>query len=516
MTHLGEVHISEGLEQYADDIHMRASMMQTYLENTAAALSQVKTMSQNKLAPSGEVNEDGQEMQDFLRRADSLITQTRSAKVIASKAIRQLEELKSRSLTLDHSTLPAIEQCQNSAYELASSTRTVGLSLSRLLNEEGRNLPFTCQDIFLAISTDAQPFSSISSKIQITTAQVQKFYNLTSSLTQTVEFASPAPSPPWQLLAQNMRAASATSAAHEIELGRLKDQMAEKHTALAMREKMIEEMSVKVEVLEKRVGESGSRREKVRELEAIVDVAQAKETSLLAHLTRQQVALQELETERKTWKKSSLQMLQFSESRPGPNPTDNASSLRKIATLESEIRALQSSIRYLRSTSSTHSLSSSLAFLSTPLIPPPSRNPSSALQSEAADVLKELLHLVSRPDNDLLALRASERDDRLKWKPARETSAWVLARQRREWEGWREWGESVGRRGEGARREGERRRGGGRELDRGMREGETLAKMEIKHNLGIEWSKVGDGREVRIVTPGEWEDVQRLTGVDTS
>lgn len=515
MTHLGEIHISEGLEQYADDIHMRASMMQSHLENTAAALSQVKTMSQNKLAPSGEIDEVDQEMQDFLRKADSLVTQTRSAKVIVSKAIRQLEELKLRSLTLDQSTLPSIEQSQNSASELASATRTVGLSLSRLLNEEGRNSPFTYQEISLAISTDAQPFSSLSSKIQTTTAQVQKFYNLSNSLTQTVEFASPPPSPPWQLLAQKMRAASATSAAQEIELGRLKDNMAERKTAIALRDKIVEEMSVKIEILEKRAGESGGRREKVQELEAIVDAAKEKEKSLLAHLMRQQLALQDLETERKTWKKSSVQNHLSTNSRLSQIPADSASSLRKIATLESEIRALQSSIRYLRSTSNTHELSTSLAFLYTPLLPQPPPDPSSALKSEAVDVLKELLHLVSRPDNGLLSLRASERDERLKWKPAKETSAWVLARQRREWEGWREWGESVGRKGERTRKEWVRRKGDFMALEKGIQEGETIAKMEIKQRLGMGWSKVGDGREVRIAIPGEWEDLQRLVGVDT-
>ena len=209
MAHLGEIHISEGLERYADDIHMRASMIQSYLENTAAALSQVKSMSQTKVAPTGEEDEYDHEMQDFLRKTDSLIMQIRSAKVVASKAIRQLE---SRFLTLDQSTLPIIVQSQNSASDLASSARNVGLSLFRLLNEEGRNTPFTYSEIALAISSsDIQPLSLLSSKFHTATTQMHSFYSLTSSLAHTVEFSSPSAPPPWQVLAQNMRTATTDS-----------------------------------------------------------------------------------------------------------------------------------------------------------------------------------------------------------------------------------------------------------------------------------------------------------------
>lgn len=509
MTHLGEIHISEGLEQYADDIHMRAVMMQSHLENTAAALSQVKSMTQIKVAPGGEVDEDDHEMQDFLRKTDSLIMQTRNAKVIASKAIRQLEELKSRFLTLDQSTLPIIEQFQNSASNLASSSRNVGHSLFRVLNEEGRITPFTYQEIATAISSsDTQPFSMLSSKIHMITSQMQNFHSLTSSLAQTIEFSCPPPLPPWQVLAQNLRAATADSVTHETEIRKLKGEMAAKNTALAIREKIVEEMSVKVEVLEKRVGESGGRRERVRELEGIVDTAKEKEKSLLAHLTRQQQLLKDFEAEREAWKKSaSLQNRAPSDHPVGSNIplTTDASSFHRIATLKSEILALQSSIRYLRSTSRTHHLSSSLDFLSAPLIPPAATpTPVKVIRTEAADVLKELVHLVSRPENRLLALRSSKREDRLRWKPARESSVWVLGRQKGEWANWRDWAEDVGRRGDGLRRDGERKK---LARLRGLKvHGEVLARMEVQQELG----KGEEVREVRIVQPGEWEEVERL------
>ncbi|MCJ1467293.1 hypothetical protein MMC07_005917 [Pseudocyphellaria aurata] len=508
MTHLGEKHISKGLEQHADDIHMRAVMMQSHLENTAAALFQVKSMTQMKVAPSGEVDEDDHEMQDFLRKADSLIMQTRNAKVIASKAIRQLEELKSRYLTLDLSTLPIIEQFQDSASDLASSSRNVGHSLFSVLNEEGRTTPFTYQEIATKMSSsDTQPFSMLSSKIHATTTQMQNFHSLTSSLAQTVEFSLP-PLPPWLVIAQKMHVATADSVTHDTEIRKLKDEMAAKNTALAIREKIVEEMSVKVEVLEKRVGESVGRRERVRELEGIADTAKEKEKSLLAHLTRQQQLLRDFEAEREAWKNSApLQNRAPSDYPVGNNipSTPDASSSHRIATLKSEISALQSSIRYLRSTSRTHHLSSSLDFLSAPLIPPAATpTPVRIIKSEAADVLKEFVHLVSRPENRLFALRSSNREDRLRWKPARESSVWVLGRQKGEWESWKGWARDVERRGNGLRRDDERKR---LAQFKGLRvHGEVSARMEVQQELG----KGGEMREVRIVQPGVWEEVERM------
>lgn len=495
MTHLGEIHIGADLERYADDIHMRAFMMQSYLENTAAVLFQIKTMAQNKMASVGEEGID-QEMLGFLRKADLLIMQTRSAKVIISKAVRQIEELTSRSLTLDQSTLPAVEQCQKSAFDLASSVRSIGLSLFRLLNEEGRNTPFTFQEISNAISSsDVQPLSSLSSKIHANTTQMQIFYNLTNSLTQIVEFPAPPPPPPWQLLAQKMHAANTMSTTHETEIHRLKDEMVERNIALAVRDRLVEEMSVKVEVLEKRVGESSGRREKVRELEGMVDKAKVKEKSLLNHLKHLEANLQTLETERETWRKSSHLQKRPSSSQILP-PAAETSTPHKIAVLETEIRSLQSSIRYLRSTSSTHYLPNSLAFLSTPVrSQTPQPRP---LKSEAVDVLKELVNLVTRPESRLLAIRATEKDERLKWKPARETSPWALARQRREWEGWKEWEDGIGKRMTCAGRE------------RGRKRGYVEKSVATRMEGGV---KIGAGGELMIAGTGDWDGVSEAIGI---
>lgn len=504
MTHLVEVHIpAEGLEQRAQDTHVRALMLQSHLEGAATALSHAKFMAQDRIPPArGDEEEDDDQARTFLRKADDLISQMRSAKVASSKAIRNLEELKARSLTLDQSMLLPIEQTQSSAADLASSSRDVGLSLSKLLNEEGRNTPFTYAEIMSATSSsDNSPFSCVATKLATTATQIQTFFKLTNNFNQTVEIPSPPGPSPWQLLAQKLKEEAAASSAHEVELTRLRGDMADKNTALAMREKVVEEMSVKVEVLEKRINESGGRRERMRELEIAADNARSKEKELNTRLARLQQELKTLEDERETLKKSAATVPAALANGNSAQSPPSANTILQIQDLKSQISTLESTIRYLRRQTHSQSIDSSLSFLSEPLIPP-SPPSQTLLQAEARDVLTEMLDLVTQPANQMVKLTVPRKEERLKWRPVRETTGWQYERIKEEWEGWREWSRSVSRRGD--ERAGARKR---------AREGDNiLAKLQVRLP-GMDGLMKGAPRQVRIVRPEEWEDVEGLIGV---
>ena len=494
MSHLAEVHVGEGLAHYADEINMRAIMMQSYFENSATALSHIKTISETKVSTtSTESDEENTDYEEFIRRLDALISQTRSAKVISSKSIRQLQDLKSRSLTLETSPLSTIETAQNGASELSSITRTAGMSVLQLVTEEARSVAVTYE-----VLLDQTPFLSIATKLHSAAGQLQTFYNLTSSLTQTIEFPSPPPPPPWILIAQNMQAATADMVARESELARLKDEVAEKKTTLAMQEKLAEEMGVKVEVLEKRVGESGGRREKVRELEAAVEAAVVKEKDLLGKLAYLQNELRSVEVEREKWKQSPQAVASTSQLGQAAAASTSHTILLQMHALKSEIRTLQSSIRYLRSASYNNTLSSTYGFLSRPLIP--AQPPPSHLQTEAKDVLKEMLNLVSQSENQVVRLQPRNKADRLRWRPARETSGWKTQHQREEWEEWREWRDGVAKKSAMGKKEEERRRGA-RSKNAATGEREPLASVQVQLP-----TKMGSGLdETKTVRPGERE-----------
>ena len=502
MEHLAEVHITEDLEHYADDVNMRALMMQSNLENAAAALSHLKTIAEARVSLANADDEEHGAYDEFIRKIDSLISQTRSAKVISSKAIRQLEDLKSRSLTLEPSTAPTVEIMQNATSDLASSVRSVGIAILRNLHEEGRTVPVTYEELVAQAS-----FPSLFSKLQSATGHLQIFYNLTSSLPQAVEFPSPPPPPPWKILAQNMRDATADMAARELELARLKDEVVEKNTAIAMREKAAEEMSVKIEVLEKRVGESGGRREKVRELEAMIEAARWKENDLVTKLAQAQGELRNLEAEREKWKQAPKLAPTTPNGQATIAPSTSQASLREIDSLKAEIKTLQSSIRYVRSATHKQTLSTAYEFLSTPITrieaPPP------LIETEAKDLLKEMLNLVCDTDNRTVRLQPREKGDRLRWRPSRETSQWKVQKQKEEWEEWRSWRDNVAKKSARDKRERERIREARNKTTDKKRE--TLATLQIQLP-----EKIHTLQPVTIVRPGEWEGVEKALGLKAS
>lgn len=69
MEHLAEVHISEDLGHYADDVKMRALLMQSHLENAATALSHIKTMAEARVPADAEGEEEDGACDEFLRRS---------------------------------------------------------------------------------------------------------------------------------------------------------------------------------------------------------------------------------------------------------------------------------------------------------------------------------------------------------------------------------------------------------------------------------------------------------------
>ena len=451
MNHLAEVHIIDGLQSYAEDVYMRALVMQSNLESAACAVSHMKSIAQAKvILPTDADEADEEEAQDFLKRADVLISQIRSTKVISGKAVHQLEELQSRSLTLDPSTVTAIEQYEAATSDLAAACRDSGVSVCAFVNEEGRTSSFTYNEVTKTISnSDSTPFSSLSSKLHNATTQIQAFFNLTTTLSQTIEFPPPSTLPPWELLSQKLKEETTTSATHEKEIGRLKDELSEKKTALAMKDKILEEMSVNVEVLSKRVNEVGGRREKLRELETLVETSRNKEQVAAKKLMEAESALHAAETERDTWKTQASQMLKTGVEKVPGLPTDFVSvkSTADIAVLKQEVETLQATIRHLRLNNQVAAFSAGYSFLASPLTPPPSPpSQQDILAHEAKDVLNSMLKLITRPEAQVVELKERSKDQRLAWRPARESARYNVDRQKEEWGAWKGWRDDVAKR----------------------------------------------------------------------
>ncbi|KAL8653634.1 MAG: hypothetical protein Q9210_001986 [Variospora velana] len=444
VTHLAEVHINDSLERYADDIHARALTMQGQLESTLIALAHTKVVAELRLKPPDTVK-DGEDpdLQAFSHKLDSLIAQTRNAKAIMGKAIRQLDDLQTRSLTLDQAALPDIQRSQASTSDLSDSTRSFGQSITAIL-EESSSEPLDARDLLSAATTFDHTLSSLSNKVLTATTSLQAFYNLTANLSHTVEMTDTSHSPPWQLLAEKLATETTTLAAHENEIAQLNDEAREKSTALAMRDKSLEDLHVKLETLEKRAAESGGRRERARELEKIVEAAKEREVELILTVNR-------LRSERNDLREQRDSTVSRPEGPPGSSAvvdqpgglreTSSEASLVRISSLEAEIQTLQAAIRHLRAASYAHTISSAWDFLGKPLVPQPSAREQRVRlrQSEAKSVVSELLRLATDAANGMVRLKERKKGERLGWRPARETCSWQVGRAKEEWEEWREW-----------------------------------------------------------------------------
>ena len=450
MTHLAEVHIAPGLESYADDVHMRALLMQSHLESAATAFQATKNMVQ-RVVPSSE--EDDELAQHFTRKSEAVVTQTRSTKVIAGKAVRALEDLRTRSLSLMPDTMEAFEQCETATQELADMARQIGLDLHRVLNEEGRAEPCTYADVQNSVnktvqaaagSAESDLFSTYLSKLRTLTGQITDLAGLTSDLSQTQEFERS--EEPWKLRAQELKALKTIPVDAEEELRHLKAEYAEARRAVALREESLSTAHLKIETLESRMRDANAKASKIADLEAQIEASRQSITGLRDDIEKQDRELKTLEGDRDKWKKIASDTRALAGDVPGSKAGQEraVATAREMHALKNEIASLQSAVRYLREDNRRARLTEqhSYAWLAEPLRKPaPAAEQRKALVvAEGRDVLGELVKMASSAKvYDLASLPK----DKLAWKPAKTTPQYHAAKQMEDFATWRSWQDAV-------------------------------------------------------------------------
>ena len=448
-----DIHVKETLASRTSETKSCALVLQSYIESSAICITQIKTIANTKIPLSADQDldsgsEETHAAHDFARQADDVASALHSLKVVVQKSVRNLNDLFSRSLTLDstNTASTAVEQALEVAEDVASSARNMGFSLLKLINEEGRTAAFTYEEIVLTMSSDDSPFSPITTLLSSLTAPLQSFHTHTSTLSHTIEMHPPPPAP-WVLLAQSLKQESTRAKANEDSLARLQQEMSQKNTSLALREKDKEEMSVQIEVLTQRVNESGGRRERVRELEESLKAIEHENKVFKKELEKREKMLSGLEDEKKEWARNAG---------PPPSPRKrmsaaaaggqedhlppSAPTASKLSALEAEIAAQRAAIRHMQSQQSDRSHRQDIAFLSTPLIiqsPPPTQ--ASYIQEESRACLSTLLSLATSAGAQPIRLSVRPREERLKWQPREQSSEWRLSVLREEYEGWSAW-----------------------------------------------------------------------------
>jgi dynactin 1 len=509
MSHLAEVHISTGLASYADDVHMRAVVMQSHLESAASAISATTAMVQIIIPSQGDEDELARH---FNRKADSVITQTRSARVIIGKAVRALEDLKTRSLSLPLDTIQSFEDCESSTQELADFSRHIGDDLFTLLHEEGRNEPYTYLEVqstvhrttaTLFASSESDLFSTYSNKLRALTNALVDLAALTSDLEITQEFERA--SAPWIVRSQELKSSKTVPVDAEDEMRRLKDDNHERARLIAMRDQTLGEAQVKIELLESRMRDATKKNERITELEIKLDVAKKSESELQDSVESHRKIMAQLEAECEKWKKVAEDAKAIGIIPAGSTAGQEraVATAREMEALKTEIASLQAAVRYLREDSRRARLadSQSLAWLEAPLTQPKSKAEKrrDLVLAEGNDVLNELLNLTKTAKVYDLSQMPK---DRLAWRPAKHTPQYHVAKQRDGFEAWNSWRKEVEQKGKVLAE---------RDANRGVG---MVKRAAVQVDLKLpSWEKdVGAGREVEIVDPDEWQGFRGRLG----
>ncbi|KAI1412392.1 CAP-Gly domain-containing protein [Hypoxylon sp. FL1857] len=454
MTHLGEVHISQGLESFADEMQMKSILMQSHLESAATAFNVTKDMVQRVIPPNGDEDELAQY---FAKKSEAVITQTRSAKVIVSKAVRSLEDLRARSLALTPDTADAFEQCEAASRELAEMSRKIGVDLHALLSEEGRPEPFTYPEVQETVqrtmmsaysSAESDLFSTYLSKLRNLTSQISDLAAVCADLSQTQEFErSPAP---WILRAQELKALKTIPVDAEEELRQLKEHYNEARRTIALRDENLSTAMLRIETLEARMRDANAKASRIADLEQQIVDAQELVASLKKDIEQQDREAKTLEADRDKWKKIAGDSRAFGDEAGSDGSRAKAGQERAVATaremdaLKNDIASLQAAVRYLREDNRRARATEQARYdwLAEPLRKPVpvTEQRRQLVATEGRDALGELLKLAtSAKVYDLSSLPK----DKMAWRPAKVTPQYHAAKQAEDYAAWRSWQESI-------------------------------------------------------------------------
>ncbi|KAL3449777.1 dynein associated protein-domain-containing protein [Aspergillus insuetus] len=468
LSHLAETLLPTSLETFADELCMRSKLTYSYIENAVSSMSRLTLLLRSKLSNSEEPDE---EAAFLFNKMDDFVSQARSLKVGMGKIRRAVGELQARSLALSHDACGPFKQAEDSAKDLSSLSRQLGENIVVLLSDESRAEPITLPEVLTNMSQISNLYQSSEAGSENTDAMsfiftmlhglggtLEELGSISSDLSITSEFEK-RPSP-WIARAAELKSNKTNSPDAEEEIRRLKNEIHEASTALGVKDKTIEEQTIKVELVESRMREASKKAAAVKDLEAKIEEMTAQEINLKATVETQRKDLQAVEAERDEIKGQLERLKRMSGAGGGVTAAtgavvDNAVSLaamKENEALRSEVQSLQAAVRFLREESrratildpySVQRSAELYAWLDAPLsqksITTPQREKIQQSASESRDVLAHLLKLTQ--ESSPCDLKSTH--NRTGWRPAKEKLRYQVLQQREDFERWAEWKEEV-------------------------------------------------------------------------
>ncbi|PKY01605.1 hypothetical protein P168DRAFT_312721 [Aspergillus campestris IBT 28561] len=469
LSHLAETVLPTSLETFADELCMRSMLTQLYIDNCASSMARLKSLLQSKMS----VPEGGEEETNYLLgKIDGFVSQTRGLKVAMGKIYRSLDELRSRSLALSHDVSGPFKATSEAAQELSAVSRHIGESIVALISDESRTEPLTLEEALTNMMAQLSSLYSQSSdsgtenndaiafmtnKLRALGGHLEELDSISSDLSITSEFER-RPSP-WIARAAELRSNKIVPPDTDEEIRHMKNEIHEAFTALGVKDKIIEEQHIKVELVESRMREAKEKAAMVKDLESKIESMQEKQARLEGLVEKQRKDLQSMETEREEMK-SRLNQIKRASGATGVTTTDgmvidtgvSLATMRENETLRSEVESLQAAVRFLREENRRSNMLDPFSiqrsadmhsWLDVPLTQSAAATNTKTHQtaSESRDVFAHLLKLTR--DSDPCDLKTTLSPDsttpRTAWRPSKTKLRYQVLQQREDLARWTEW-----------------------------------------------------------------------------
>lgn len=358
MKHLSELYLGSGLAHYAEEILMRALIIQSNLENTSTMLTAARNDIVQTTPPSPDSEDEDSIL--FMRNSDATLTGLRGAKVVASKLHQVLRNMQARNLSLSADTVSDFEKCNERSSALVDYFQTLGKSVTHFLHQDDSSERIDFSTVLSEMrKTSSQYFETKNADIFAPALNnlrgliegLTELNGMASDLSQLTEFETSLP--PWTLRSKELQDRKAISAIAEEEIKVLKRDIQDRATSLKLRQQQLEEAKMKIELLDVRNKEANKKLHRITELERDVAIAKERERSFEKALEEQVEASSRLEEERDRWirRAAENEVLQGhiqSDGKSGTPTERPAGTPVELEALKIEVAALQDTNQFLR------------------------------------------------------------------------------------------------------------------------------------------------------------------------
>ncbi|KAL5535863.1 hypothetical protein ACEPAF_3957 [Sanghuangporus sanghuang] len=359
LGHLLEMY-SEGLEYDLGEQELGYALTFDHeLDNLSASLALISSYISDIMKDEDvSVKSDDDPVAELIEPFKRLLDQIKGTKVMSKKLTKRLEELTQESAALKPHLIPQLDALGKKVPELVDFGITLAHSvlpyLTGVQNNKGTLetkiiLGFVNQNA-IALSPDnkdSSPWDIVSDAIKKLTQEAASVVPVALEPEHVMKISA---TPPWVVRVDEIKASLAVNVEAERKVAQLNEEIQELARGIRSRDQTIQESSVRIELMERRLDTVKKQADTISNLEAEIAKARKQEKSYEEAIEQLQSDLDAMEQDNVKLKQLTAGMERQPSVGPQQNETDVMSSEANLETshLLEQIEALRGAVRYLR------------------------------------------------------------------------------------------------------------------------------------------------------------------------